>query len=230
MIDYIEKELKQANADLSDFRRIVNRLLNHQAIYRRQSQVEGEDYDLYLRLEAFVKDYLGVLGFTLVHHSSQRYVVCYPPGAEIPGVYNDDTEHHHYQQTLRRNEKIMLITARYLFEELLREGKVSDEGVAFIDLEKLSHTFAMIAKQPLDKESEREELLKFLKRLRIAEYKDASEPDAYIGIRSTILCYTLNSVLDEVNRLLGVTVDQEEGYSVPDDFSLEMTDDEDVEG
>lgn len=227
MIDYIERGLKQANADLSDFRRIVNRLLNQQALYRRQSQAEGEDYDMYLRLEGLVQDYLGVLGFTLVHHESQRYLVCYPPGAEIPGVYNDDTEQQHYQQTLKRNEKIMLITVRYLFEVLLREGKVSEEGVAFVDLEKLSHTFAMIAKQSLDKESEREELLKFLKRLRIAEYKDSSEPDAYIGIRSTILCFTLNSVLDEVNEVLGLEADDDETYSTPDDFSLDMTDEED---
>lgn len=226
MIDYIENELKQANADMSDFRRIVNRLLNQQALYRRQSQAEAEDYDMYIRLEGLVKDYLGVLGFTVVHHDSQRYLVCYPPGAEIPGVYNDDTEQQHYQQTLKRNEKIMLITVRYLFEELLREGKVNDEGVAFVDLEKLSHTFAMIAKQSLEKESEREDLLKLLKRLRVVEYKDISEPDAYVGIRSTILCFTLNSVLAEVNEVLGVETEVEETYRTLEDFSLDMTDEE----
>lgn len=149
-----------------------------------------------------------------------------PAGGEIPGVYNDDTEQQHYQQTLKRNEKIMLITVRYLFEELLREGKVNDEGVAFVDLEKLSHTFAMIAKQSLEKESEREDLLKLLKRLRVVEYKDISEPDAYVGIRSTILCFTLNSVLAEVNEVLGVETEVEETYRTLEDFSLDMTDEE----
>lgn len=229
MLDVINSELKKANVDLGEFRKVVNRLLSYQAIYRKQSNSEAEYYDLFTRLQTLIEEYLGVLGFQIVHHEQTQYVVCYPPGSDIPGVYNDDTEQSHYQRKLKRNEKIALIVARYLFEERLREGQISDEGVALVDLEKFNHTFTMVAKQALDKESERDELLKFLKGLRLIEYKDTSGPDALIGFRSTILCFSMESVVYQVREELGIEWDEDDEtpQDTSGDFSLEMTDEED---
>ena len=176
MFEVIDSELKKANSSLGEFREVVKRLLADQAIYRKQSNKEAERYDQFIRLQVLIQEYLGVLGFRVVHHEQNQYVVCYPPGSDIPGVYNDDVEQSHYQRKLRRNEKIVLIVARYLFEEKLREGQLSDDGIAFVDLEKFNHTFAMVAKQSLDKESERDDLLRFLRGLRVIEYKGASDP------------------------------------------------------
>ena len=210
MLDAINHELKKANADIGEFREVVNRLLSFQAIYRKQSNKEAEFYDLFVRLQTLIEEYLGVLGFRIVHHEQTQYVVCYPPGSDIPGVYNDDDEQSHYHRRLKRNEKIALIVSRYLFEERLREGQISDDGVALVDLEKFNHTFAMVAKQPLDKESERDDLLKFLKGLRLIEYKDTSGPDALIGFRSNILCFSMESVVHQVREELGIEWNEEE--------------------
>jgi hypothetical protein len=227
MFDVIDSELKQANLSLGEFREVVKRLLTNQAIYRKQSAKESEHYDQFLLIQELVTEYLGVLGFRVVHHEQYQYVVCYPPGSDIPGVHNDDTEQSHYKRHLRRNEKIVLIVARYLFEERLREGQLSDDGLAFVDVEKFNHTFTMVSKKPLDKESERDDLLRFLKGLRVVEYKDkeVSDPDSLIGFRSTILCFSMDSVVHQVREELGIEVDDEEEFQpdTSDDFSLELT-------
>ena len=230
MFDIIDKELKQANISLGEFREVVKQLLSNQAIYRKQSAKEAERYDQFILIQELIQEYLGVLGFRVVHHDKNQYIVCYPPGSDIPGVHNDDTEQSHYKRNLRRNEKIVLIVARYLFEERLREGQLSDDGIAFVDIEKFNHTFTMVSKKPLEKESERDDLLRFLRGLRVVEYKDKeiSDPDALIGFRSTILCFSMESVVHQVREARGIEVDEEDEFQ-PDtsgDFSPEMTDEE----
>lgn len=230
MLDFIESELKKANASLSEFREIAYRLLGNQAIYRKQSNSEAMDYDLFVRLQDLIEEYLGVLGFRVVHYEQMQYVACFPPGSDIPGVRSDDDVQAHYYRNLKRNEKIVLIVARYLFEEKLREGQLSEDGVAYVDLEKFHHTFAMVSKQPLDKESERDELLRFLKGLRVVQFNDLSVQDALVGFRNTILCYSMDSVIQKVQEEIGADEEDEDIESQPGEgLFLEMTDEENME-
>ena len=85
-IDHLEQEIENRNLGLDEFRAVLLRLLDKQVIYRNESQVEAELYDLFVRTQDVVEAYLGVLGITVFWNPQLNFIIAYPPGSDIPGV------------------------------------------------------------------------------------------------------------------------------------------------
>ncbi|MBU0992120.1 MAG: DUF4194 domain-containing protein [Proteobacteria bacterium] len=195
-------ELKNRDLSLEDFKRVVLRLLDRQVIYRRESNVETEIYDLYFRMESLVAEYLNIIGIRVVNHTDLSYVIAYPPGSSIPGVYTEDEGDNALQRRIRNEEAGLLITFRLLYEEKIREGEIDENGCVYVSLETVFTRYHSIVKREMpSSETERKTLFSTLRQFRIIEYNDLSTPDQWIGIREVILHFTLEGVLNALDEM-----------------------------
>ncbi|BCS97429.1 hypothetical protein DSLASN_30610 [Desulfoluna limicola] len=200
--DALESALDKHDVSSQDFQRVIHRLLGYQVIYRGESLVENELYDLYFRIHELVDEYLGEIGFTVVHHQEQKYLVCYPPGAVIPGVADDPNGSSvaKLARNLQVEEKLLLISLRLEFEQKLAEGELDDKGTASVLLEQFVHTYQSLGHREMPGNVELQKLMRFFKKLRIVEYETLGDGEGYIGIRSTILAFSLHTVKESLDR------------------------------
>ncbi len=202
-MDNFKEELARRNIDLQQFQKVLHRLLEKQIIYRNESQVETELYDLFLRIQDLLEEYLQVLGISVVHHDQAHYVIIYPPGSEIPGFVDDGLEAA-LQKKTSNNESILLLTLRLLFEEGLRAGDITDEGVVRVPLETVFTRYRAISKMDMPtNEGDRRQLFSSIKQLRVLEFTDLTSQESLINIRDTILCFTLEGFTKAINEVTG---------------------------
>jgi hypothetical protein len=200
ILEPLEHELENRNLALADFRRVILRLLDKQVIYRPESNVEAEIYDLYLRMEDLVTEYLALIGITISENKNLCFVIAYPPGSDIPGVHTEDMGDNALQRRIRADEAGLMITLRLLYEENIREGEIDEKGRAYVPLETVFTRYHSIVKREMpNSESERRSLFSTLKQLRIVEFKDVTDPEQWIGIREVILHFTLEGVIQALN-------------------------------
>ncbi len=194
MIEYIEKSLDKQNLKLERFQEIVSRLLAWGLIVRDEDGVEQRLYDDARRIEELLREYFSLAGFRLMHDMKNEFFRLYAPGAQIPGVADDEFEP---QPSLRSKLSADFVAAalalRFLFQQGLAEGggRLTDKGEVLIRFEELAATQQTQLKRPLPETAgDREKLIKDLKRHRLIHIGSSftlEDEDAFIAIRPTIL-------------------------------------------
>jgi hypothetical protein len=199
--DHLAKELENRNLGMAEFRAVLLRLLDKQVIYRHESQVEAELYDLFVRMQAIVEAYLGILGMTVFFNPRLNFVIVYPPGSDIPGVAGADPGQIALQRRIHGDEAGLMITLRLLYEEKIREGEIDEQGCVFVPLETVFTRYLSITQKEMPTaEAERRSLFNALKQLRIVAYSDLAGAEQWIGIREIIMHFTLNGIVEALTE------------------------------
>jgi hypothetical protein len=201
-IEHLERELEKRNLLSTDLRAVLLRLLDKQVIYRHESKVESELYDLFIRMEDIVEQYLSVFGVTVFCNAELNFVIAYPPGSDIPGIRDGGTDRRTLQRRIRANEAGLMITLRLLYEEKIREGEIDEKGCVYVPLETVFTRYLSITKKEMPApESERRSLFNTLKQLRVVDYTDLSGIDKWIGIREIIMHFTMSGITEAVSEM-----------------------------
>ena len=204
MLTTIDKELDQEGLSQRDFSELLVRLLDYGVICRDESQVEQQLYDRYLRLEALVADYLSLLGIRIQHDRRFQFVRLYPPGAQVPGMLDDETAQATpaFRSRLNQNEVALILVLRAQYDKALREGLVDEQGCVMVSLEALSIAMKNLLKRTLpDNLTERKTLFRRLKQLRLVQISnddDLTDGDVWLRVRPMIMSYVSDQVLAEL--------------------------------
>lgn len=189
LLDRLEPE----NLKLQRFQEIAARLFAWGIIVRDEDGVEQRCYDDACRIENLLGEYFALSGFRLVHDLQNEFFRLYAPGAQIPGLAEDDNDP---APSLRARLSADFVAAalalRFLYQQGLAEGgRLSNDGDVLIRFEELATTLQVQIKRPLpDNIGDRDRLLKDLKRHRIIQFGtlfSMHDEDALIAIRPTIL-------------------------------------------
>jgi len=190
LLDRLEPE----NLKLQRFQEIAARLFAWGIIVREEDGVEQRYYDDACRIENLLIEYFALAGFRLIHDLQNEFFRLYAPGAQIPGLAEDDIDP---VLSLRARLSADFVAAalalRFLYQQGLAEGsgRLSDAGEVLIRFEELATTLQLQIKRPLpDNLGDRDRLLKDLKRHRLIQYGalfSMHDEDALIAIRPTIL-------------------------------------------
>ncbi|MBS3964861.1 MAG: DUF4194 domain-containing protein [Methylomonas sp.] len=194
--------LQPENLKLQRFQEIVARLFAWGIIVRDEDGVEQRCYDDACRIENLLVEYFALAGFRLIHDLQNEYFRLYAPGAQIPGMVEDDVD---VVASLRARLSADFVAAalalRFLYQQGLVEGgsRLSDAGEILIRFDELATTLQTQIKRTLpDNLGDRERLLKDLKRHRLIQYNalfSMHDEDALIAIRPTILGIISEDVL-----------------------------------
>ncbi|UZE96400.1 DUF4194 domain-containing protein [Alkalimarinus alittae] len=197
----LEKALSHEGITLTEFSELVLRLLDYSVICREESQVEQNLYDRFLRVEALVQDYLSVLHIRLLHESQFQYIRAYPPGAEVPGMHDEQYQPFNsgLRQRLGQQEIAVILVLRSQYDKSLREGAVDDHGQVLISLEALSIAMHNLLGRALPEHMlDRKKLFSRLKQLRLIQFgaeDDVANGDAWIRIRPMIVSFVSDEAL-----------------------------------
>ncbi|MGY6278103.1 DUF4194 domain-containing protein [Methylomonas sp. MgM2] len=194
--------LQPENLKLQRFQEIVARLFAWGIIVRDEDGVEQRCYDDACRIENLLVEYFALAGFRLIHDLQNEFFRLYAPGAQIPGMVEDDVD---VVASLRARLSADFVAAalalRFLYQQGLVEGgsRLSDAGEILIRFDELATTLQTQIKRTLpDNLGDRERLLKDLKRHRLIQYNalfSMHDEDALIAIRPTILGIISEDVL-----------------------------------
>lgn len=244
MLQFIEQKLEKQGLDIRELSELLIRLLDYGVICRDESQVEQQLYDRYLRLEEIVSDYLELLGVRVQHDKRFQFIRLYPPGAQIPGVQDEQNaiQSPGLRMRLNQNEVALILVLRAQYDKALREGQVDEQGCVMVSLESLSIAMKNLLKRALpDNMTERKQLFRRLKQLRliqIANEDRLDDGDMWMRIRPMIMSYVSEQVLadlveNEVVAELEIaqddTVDVVEKTEVLEEIETEETVQKDVE-
>lgn len=188
------EQLELANLKIERFREIVHRLFAYGIILRDEGDVEQRLYDDARRIDNVLTEYFALAGFRLHHELKSDFFRLYAPGAQVPGLPDDNLEP---VPSLRARITPDFVAAalalRFMYQQGLMEGdkRLTDEGEVLIRFEELAATLQTQLKRPLpDSVVERDRLLKELKRHRLIHFAPTfsmSDEDAFIAIRQVIL-------------------------------------------
>lgn len=224
LIDDVSQQLDKQNLKLERFKEITSRLFAWGIIVREEDGVEQRYYDDARRIEALLADYFALAGFRLVHDLKNEFFRLYAPGAQIPGLADDEFD---AQPSLRSKLSADFVAAaltlRFLFQQGLAEGagRLTDSGEVLIRFEELAATQQTQLKRLLPElAGDRERLIKELKRHRLihigANFSFEDE-DAYIAIRPTILGIISEDALAAALEVEGVAEGQAESEEQGDE-------------
>jgi hypothetical protein len=204
MLQFIEHKLEKQGLDRRDLSELLIRLLDYGVICRDESQVEQQLYDRYLRLEDIVADYLELLGIRVQHDKRFQFIRLYPPGAQIPGVQDEQgaIQSPGLRMRLNQNEVALILVLRAQYDKALREGQVDEQGCVMVSLESLSIAIKNLLKRTLPENiTERKQLFRRLKQLRliqIANEDRLDDGDMWMRIRPMIMSYVSEQVLADL--------------------------------
>lgn len=182
----LEEALAQCRLTRGEFSELLVRLLDYGVICRDESQVETILYDRFQRCEQLIREWLAPLGLRLQHDSRFQFIRVYPPGAEVPGMPDQEEPHHGgFRARLSQQEVAAILVLRIEYDKALREGQVDENGCAALSLEALELGLRNLLKMSLpDKLAERKNLLKKLRQLRLVQFSgDEAESLAEIWLR-----------------------------------------------
>ncbi|MGZ4991442.1 MAG: DUF4194 domain-containing protein [Methylobacter sp.] len=190
LLDRLEPE----NLKLQRFQEIAARLFAWGIIVRDEDGVEQRCYDDACRIENLLAEYFALSGFRLVHDLQNEFFRLYAPGAQIPGLAEDNNDPMpSLRARLSADFVASALALRFLYQQGLAEGgsRLSDDGDILIRFEELATTLQIQIKRPLPENlGDRDRLLKDLKRHRLIQYGalfSMLDEDALIAIRPTIL-------------------------------------------
>jgi len=202
---------------LDRFREITTRLFAWGIVLRDEDGVEQRLYDDALRIEDVLCDFFSLAGFRLVHDTKNEFFRLYAPGAQVPGIVDDDTEP---VPSLRARLSADVVAAalalRFLYQQGLAEGgsRLTDTGEVLIRFDELAATLqTQIKRQLPESPTERKSILAELKRHRIIQFTSTfsmTDEDALVAIRPTILGIIGEDALSAALENSGIEDIQEE--------------------
>ncbi len=204
MLHFIEQKLEKEGLDRRELSELLIRLLDYGVICRDESQIEQQLYDRYLRLEDIVADYLELIGVRVQHDKRFQFIRLYPPGAQIPGVQDEQNaiQSAGLRMRLNQNEVALILVLRAQYDKALREGQVDEQGCVMVSLESLSIAIKNLLKRTLPENmTERKQLFRRLKQLRliqIANEERLDDGDMWLRIRPMIMSYVSEQVLADL--------------------------------
>jgi len=209
MLNQLEQLLEKEGVQLKEFSELVIRLMDYGVICRDESQVEQVLYDRYLRVEELVQDYVAVMAIRIQHDKRFQFVRCYPPGAQVPGMEDEDQPFNGgLRSRLSQNEVALVLVLRSQYDKALREGQVDEQGCVMVSLESLSIALKNLLGRSLPENlTERKTLFRRMRQLRLIQLanEDAlNSAEFWFKIRPMIMSYVSDDVLS------GLLAEQEE--------------------
>lgn len=200
MLNSIEQQLEKEGIQLKEFSELIIRLMDYGVICRDESQIEQTLYDRYLRIEHLVQDYLSIMGIRIQHDKRFQFIRCFPPGAQVPGMDEDDQPFNGgLRVRLSQNEVALVLVLRSQYDKALREGQVDEQGCVLVSLESLSIALKNLLGRSLPEQmTERKSLFRRLRQLRLIQLssEDALESaEFWLKIRPMIMSYVSDDVL-----------------------------------
>ncbi|WP_444921848.1 DUF4194 domain-containing protein [Microbulbifer sp. CnH-101-G] len=199
----LEEALAQCRLNRSEFSELMVRLLDYGVICRDESVIETTLYDRFQRCEQLVREWLAPLGLRLQHDSRFQFIRVYPPGAEVPGLPDQEEPHHGgFRARLSQQEVAAILALRVEYDKALREGQVDESGCAALSLEALELGMRNLLRMSLpDKHAERKNLLKKLRQLRLVQFSSEeveTSAEVWLRVRPTIAHFVSESVLRQL--------------------------------
>jgi len=203
MLNKIEQLLEKEGIILKEFTELLIRLMDYGVICRDESQVEQILYDRYLRIEQIMQDYLSLMGIRLQHDRRFQFVRCYPPGAQIPGMEDDDQPFNGgLRVRLSQNEVALVLVLRSQYDKALREGMVDEQGCVLVSLESLSIALKNLLGRSLPEQlTERKNLFRRMRQLRLIQLSNEDALDSsefWLKVRPMIMSYVSDDVLSSL--------------------------------
>ncbi|WP_369983987.1 DUF4194 domain-containing protein [Thalassolituus sp.] len=218
MLHEIDRELEKEGLSQKDYSELLVRLLDYGVICRDESQVEQTLYDRYVRIEELVDEYLSVLGIRIQHDKRFQFIRLYPPGAQVPGMDEDQQNAGNpaFRQRLNQSEVALILVLRAQYDKALREGAVDEQGCVMVSLEGLTIAMKNLLKRSLpDNVTERKALFRKLRQMRLVQLQNEDsvhDGDIWLRIRPMIMSYVSDEVLTE----LMASDDEDEQSEAPD--------------
>nr|WP_255774525.1 DUF4194 domain-containing protein [Microbulbifer zhoushanensis] len=199
----MEEALAQSRVTRAEFSELLVRLLDYGVICRDESQVETQLYDRFLRCEQLLREWLAPLGLRLQHDSRFQFIRVYPPGAEVPGMPDQEEPHHGgFRARLTQQEVAAILVLRVEYDKALREGQVDEHGCVALSLEALELGLRNLLKMSLpDKLAERRSLLRRLRQLRLVQLageESESVAEVWLRVRPTIAHFVTEAALQQL--------------------------------
>ncbi len=203
MLNKIEQLLEKEGIILKEFTELLIRLMDYGVICRDESQVEQILYDRYLRIELIMQDYLSLMGIRLQHDRRFQFVRCYPPGAQIPGMEDDEQPFNGgLRVRLSQNEVALVLVLRSQYDKALREGMVDEQGCVLVSLESLSIALKNLLGRSLPEQlTERKNLFRRMRQLRLIQLSNEDALDSsefWLKVRPMIMSYVSDDVLSSL--------------------------------
>lgn len=215
MLDTIEVELDKKGLKTQEFSELLVRLLDYGVICRDESQIEQQLYDRYVRLEDLVADYLSLLEIRIQHDKRFQFVRLYPPGAQVPGLVDEESYQggQAFRSRLNQNEVALILVLRAQYDKALREGMVDEQGCVMVSLEAISIAMKNLLKRSLPEHlTERKQLFRRLKQLRLIQINNdesLTDNDTWLRVRPMIMSYVSDQVLSELMAVDSKTEDND---------------------
>lgn len=199
---WLEQQLQLKSVAIDDFSELLIRLLDYGVICRDESQVEQKLYDRFIQCEELVDEYLSVLALRLDHSRRFNLVRVFPPGAEVPGLQDEDQKAFNggLRARLTQLEVALVLVLRIEYAKQLREGRIDENGCVLVSLEGLTIAFNNLLKRSLPENiTERRTLFRRLRQLRLVHYQhedDLDSPEGWLRIRPSITSFVTDEARD----------------------------------
>lgn len=208
--DLILQELDKRGIAEDEFTELLTRLLDYGVLCRDESQIEQQLYDRFLRVEPLVVDYLGLTGIRLQHDRRFQFARLYPPGAQVPGLPDEESPASGLRDRPSAQEVAVLLTLRTQYEKALREGKVEADGSCSLSLETLAIALKSLLGRTLPSQlMERRALFRRLKHWRVVHFasdESLESGDGWLRVRPMIISLVHEDVLEALRS--GLPMDQ----------------------
>lgn len=231
--DWLSEQLTNKHVNSEEFTELLIRLLDYGVLSRDESAVEQKFYDRFLLCEELVEDYLSVLALRLDHNRRFGFVRVFPPGAQVPGLQDDDQQPFNGGMRARLNqmEVALVLVLRIEYAKQLREGRVDENGCVLVSIESLGIAFNNLLKRSLPENlTERKALLRRMRQLRLVHYQNEDDLDSgesWLRIRPAITSFVTDEALESLWEGTGTEADTknlvDEGESHEDSSLIRNT-------
>lgn len=204
--ELLRQKLSARQFSDDEFSELLIRLLDYGVICRDESQIEEQLYDRYLQLHDLVEDYLAPLRVRIQHDRRFCFVRIFPPGAQVPGLPDDDAQPFSggLRAALNQQEVAAVLVLRAEYDKALREGQIDEQGSVMLSLEALGIALKNLLNRTLpEKKTERAQLFRRLRQLRLVHFaqgSDLMQPDAWLKIRPSITSFVNATILQNLGE------------------------------
>lgn len=206
---WLDQQLQTKSVSVDEFTELLIRLLDYGVICRDENQVEQKLYDRFIQCEELIDEYLSLLAIRLDHNRRFNVLRIFPPGAEVPGLQDEDQQAFNggLRARLSQLEVALVLVLRIEYAKQLREGRIDENGCVLVSLEGLTIAFNNLLKRSLPENlTERRALFRRLRQLRLVHYQhedDLDSPEGWLRIRPSITSFVTDQARDAL-------VDQQE--------------------
>lgn len=167
--------MQSRGLDIEEFKIVSSYLLSSGVINREDSQREEKYYDLFLRMEDVVKDYLALVDIKTVHDEDLQSIRIYAPSSKTPSELDEfigENKNNNMSAKLNAEETAYLIALALYYDQKLREDRISDvDMVVEINQEEFGIALAaFVGYTQSPSKVTRDEALKTLKKLRAVSF------------------------------------------------------------